>query len=254
MASELDLVARAVTASGPRSNEDASGVFAAHVIRHQTAATVEAPRSGRAVDVLRVFEARRTDADDGSPYVVVHSRVATGASDAGEAAMEVFRFDDGLIVETWRASEAVGNRRSPGGHTPVDGASEVRDLDRTGDNARVATDLVDAVHMQGDIEAVRRFVSDDFTQHNVLGADGTDGYVAFAQHLREIGHLANPGRRHQTFAGGNFVLVLRENHIDDGINRFFDLFRLDGGLVVEHWDVIEPIPDSGDLPDAAAFF
>lgn len=151
------------------------------------------------------------------------------------------------------ASEGVDDRRSPDSHTPLDGAPELRDLDRTAENGRLATELVDAVHIHGDLDAIARSVADDFVRHNVLGA-GADGYVAFAQHLRAIGHLANPGRLHQTFAGGTFALVLRENHIDDGTNRFFDLFRLADGRVVQHWDDIEPIPDSGDLADTSAFF
>lgn len=48
-------------------------------------------------------------------------------------------------------------------------------------------------------------------------------------------------------AEGNFVLVGSEGTFGGQATAFFDLFRLEEGRIVEHWDVIADIP-SGDLP------
>jgi len=45
---------------------------------------------------------------------------------------------------------------------------------------------------------------------------------------------------------GNFVLTMSEGTLGPDAMAFYDLFRLEDGLIVEHWDVIAPMPG----PDA----
>ena len=42
---------------------------------------------------------------------------------------------------------------------------------------------------------------------------------------------------------GNFVLVCSEGRFAGKNTAFFDLFRVDNGIIVEHWDVLQEIPD-----------
>ena len=51
-------------------------------------------------------------------------------------------------------------------------------------------------------------------------------------------------KMHKILGEGNFVLAMSEGMYgkDDGIlTAFYDLFRLENGKIVEHWDVIESI-------------
>ena len=41
---------------------------------------------------------------------------------------------------------------------------------------------------------------------------------------------------------GNFVLAVSEGRLNDVHTSFFDLFRLESGRLVEHWDTIEAVP------------
>jgi predicted SnoaL-like aldol condensation-catalyzing enzyme len=43
-------------------------------------------------------------------------------------------------------------------------------------------------------------------------------------------------------ADGNFVLVLSEGDLPSGPTALYDLFRVENGKIVEHWDVLTPIP------------
>jgi hypothetical protein len=43
-------------------------------------------------------------------------------------------------------------------------------------------------------------------------------------------------------AEGNFVLVLTEGDLPTGPTALYDLFRVENGKIVEHWDVLTPIP------------
>ncbi|MEM9271282.1 MAG: hypothetical protein AAGA78_20380, partial [Pseudomonadota bacterium] len=53
---------------------------------------------------------------------------------------------------------------------------------------------------------------------------------------------------HHVIGEGNFVLTLSEGAFGGEPMAFYDLFRLQDGLIVEHWDVIAPMPG----PDAPA--
>ena len=46
----------------------------------------------------------------------------------------------------------------------------------------------------------------------------------------------------QFVAEGNFVLVLTEGDLPSGPTALYDLFRVEDGKIVEHWDVLAPIP------------
>ena len=47
---------------------------------------------------------------------------------------------------------------------------------------------------------------------------------------------------HRILAEGNFVLSVCEGHVNQTPSSFFDLYRLENGMIVEHWDTTESIP------------
>lgn len=93
-------------------------------------------------------------------------------------------------------------------------------------------------------EAVAEYMGDHYTQHNPEADDGPEAFIGFVHALRG----ANPQVRleiKRVIAEGDLVvthgnLVLRPD--EPGL-ALADIFRLDGGKVVEHWDVIQPVPD-----------
>jgi predicted SnoaL-like aldol condensation-catalyzing enzyme len=50
---------------------------------------------------------------------------------------------------------------------------------------------------------------------------------------------------HAVLGEGNFVLTVSEGQWNGGTHAFYDLFRMEGGMIVEHWDVIQPVPTEG---------
>ena len=48
---------------------------------------------------------------------------------------------------------------------------------------------------------------------------------------------------HLIVAEGNFVFTMTEGAMGDVPTAFFDLWRVEDGKIVEHWDTIEAIPD-----------
>ncbi len=52
---------------------------------------------------------------------------------------------------------------------------------------------------------------------------------------------------HQIVCEGNFVLTMSEGAFGGEPQAFYDLFRLEEGLIVEHWDIIAPM-QAADAP------
>ncbi len=50
---------------------------------------------------------------------------------------------------------------------------------------------------------------------------------------------------HKVIGEGNFVLIVSEGSWNNTSNAFYDLFRMENGKAVEHWDVIQPVPTTG---------
>lgn len=46
-------------------------------------------------------------------------------------------------------------------------------------------------------------------------------------------------KNHAIFGQGNFVLAISEGEFMGNSTTFYDLFRVQDGLIVEHWDTLE---------------
>jgi predicted SnoaL-like aldol condensation-catalyzing enzyme len=94
--------------------------------------------------------------------------------------------------------------------------------------------------------AVQLYVGDRYIQHNPLAADGPQAFIDFVKAFT----AANP----QLFVDIKRViaecdLVVTHSHItlnpSDRGSAVADIFRLDRrGKVVEHWDVIQAVPET----------
>ncbi len=94
-------------------------------------------------------------------------------------------------------------------------------------------------------EAAARYLGKTYRQHNPLFADGPQAFVAAVN-----GWVSANPTLHFDFkrliCEGDLVVVHSQLTMspEDRGSAVMDIFRLEDGKIVEHWDVLQPIPDS----------
>ena len=100
-----------------------------------------------------------------------------------------------------------------------------------------------------DSSAVDRFIAKDYIQHNQSVAPGREPLKRFLDTIRE----QTPEAVHdvkRAFVDGDHVIV--QYHVrrwpgDTGW-AVIDIFRVEGGMIVEHWDVMQDVVEDGPNP------
>ena len=160
---------------------------------------------------------------------------------------DVFRFEEGHIVEHWDNLQETPANPNPSGHTMIDGATEITDLDKTEANKSLVRNFVQDILVKGKMEKLSGYIDGDrYTQHNPQIADGLSGLGKALEYMASQGITMKYDKVHRVLGEGNFVLVLSEGSLADKHTSFYDLFRVENGKIAEHWDVLETIPAKED--------
>lgn len=189
------------------------------------------PKGSARVNTVRVFE-------DGD-FVFAHSDYDFFGPRIG---FDIFRFEDGRIVEHWDNLQAAPGAPNPSGHTMTDGARSVTDLDRTAANKTRVRAFVEDILVCGRMERLAGyFDGDHYVQHNPQIPDGLSGLGSALQAMALQGVTLKYERIHRVLGEGNFVLTVSEGEFAGRHSSFYDLFRVQNDRIAEHWDVIETI-------------
>ena len=198
----------------------------------------------RNIEIVRTLE-------DG-PMLFVHAYQSLNHGEAEWVTLDFFDTDeDDKIVEHWDViAEYSGS--TPSGHTSVDGSTEVVDLDRTEENKALVRALIEDVLMRGGSpENVVRYISADrYTQHN---RDVPDGLEQFRRLAMDPNRSLNYDEIVLLVGQGNFVATLCRANWEGAPYAQADLFRIEDGLIVEHWDGAEPIGPEEEWANSGKF-
>jgi predicted SnoaL-like aldol condensation-catalyzing enzyme len=111
-------------------------------------------------------------------------------------------------------------------------------------NKKVVLDFYEKGLNQKDFEAAAQHFGSRYIQHNPNAPDGIDGFKAFIALRKEKFPNARSEIK-RVFAEGDFVILHVHGVREPGERgvAIVDIFRLENGKIVEHWDVVQPIPE-----------
>ena len=111
-------------------------------------------------------------------------------------------------------------------------------------NKKTVVEFYEKAINQKDFEAASKYMGPRYTQHNPMAADGPAGLQGYLQFLRSK-YPASHSEIRGVFADGDFVILHVHAIRDPGTrgSAIVDIFKLENGKIVEHWDVIQEIPE-----------
>jgi predicted SnoaL-like aldol condensation-catalyzing enzyme len=114
-------------------------------------------------------------------------------------------------------------------------------------NKKLVFDMWRAIIQGGHTEMAEQFFREDYIQHNPNVDTGRDAMVAYMKKTRPVRPIA-PNITFPVIAimaEGDLVMVASVSYADDPDNpgkryagTHFDLFRIQGGKIAEHWDSV----------------
>lgn len=159
---------------------------------------------------------------------------------------DLFRIQDGVIAEHWDHGRVPAGGTPRGYVPPVEAADQdaaIASPDaRLAANQRLVYDMWRTLLDAQQVEAAPMYLAEGYIQHNPQANTGLSGFLAFFR------QFAQPQTVQPRVA--NFIQMVAENDLvvlatvrtydaEGGTSyatTWFDMFRVDQGLLVEHWD------------------
>jgi predicted SnoaL-like aldol condensation-catalyzing enzyme len=111
-------------------------------------------------------------------------------------------------------------------------------------NKKVVVEFYEKALNQKDYEAAARYFGPRYIQHNPNVPNGPDGLKGLVTLLKEkFPNSRNEIKR--VIAEGDLVMLHVHAVREPGQRgtAIVDIFRVENGKIVEHWDVIQPVPE-----------
>lgn len=185
----------------------------------------------REINIVRAIEDGR--------YVFVHVYQSLNDGEFQWVTTDLFDTDeDDKIIEHWDVISAFEGE-GESGHTQVDGATEITDLGETEANKAKVRLFMTEVLQNRDFTRFDEYVAKDLIQHAVGMENGRAACRERIQEAHDAG--ARCDFVFKVIGQGNFVATYSKSVRDHEEVAVFNIWRLEGGQIVEHWSNAETI-------------
>lgn len=181
--------------------------------------------------------------------VVMHSNLVRTPGTRGDAVVDIYRFEGGKIAEHWDASQEVPETTASGNDMfstlSRPQAQEPGSLQLTARNKKLVSAYYDQVLVRKDLSGIDTYVAADYYQHNPDIESGAAGAKAGLGWLfQQYPQMTTTPKR--VIAEGDLVAVHSHSVPAPGErgSAVVDIFRVRNGKIVEHWDVIQAVPET----------
>lgn len=177
-------------------------------------------------------------------YVVLHNSFTNAQAFGADkiVTIDIYRMKNGQAIEHWDAIQPIVEVTASG-RSQVDGQTKIMDLDKTKANKALAVSLIEDVLMGKNPSNITKYINaEQYAQHNPHIKDGLSGITEAIENLTKQNNMFKYTKIHKVLGEGNFVLTVSEGEWGGKAHAFYDLFRVEDGKMVEHWDVIQSIP------------
>ncbi len=111
-------------------------------------------------------------------------------------------------------------------------------------NKKIVLAFYDAALVKFDADAAVKYLGESYIQHNPRAPDGVEGVKGLIKFLKET----QPNRRSEikrVLAEKDLVMihVHAKSTPEDRGTAIIDIFRVQNGKIVEHWDVMQAVPE-----------
>jgi predicted SnoaL-like aldol condensation-catalyzing enzyme len=165
---------------------------------------------------------------------------------SGASVVDLYRLHEGRVVEHWDVIQPIAPGTDPLATTvQVNEASPAQ----TRQNRLVMEQFIGELYRRKQVAlAYQNYVAADFIEHSPGRAAGRDAAIAALTPLF-AGADASFTIKH-VLVDGNLAAVHYRGHLNAQSPgaAVVEIFRLQGGKIVEHWDAFQPIPTSSKNP------
>ena len=114
------------------------------------------------------------------------------------------------------------------------------------DNKTIVQEFYEiAFNQRRPVEAVADYIGDHYTQHDPMSGDGPGSFIAFVNGVAEA--FPDARTEFKRFIADGDLVAVHSHFIRQPGDRgmaLVDIFRLEGGKIVEHWSVMQEVPDT----------
>ncbi len=206
-------------------------------------------------DILKIIlEQEENDCVDLRRFIVQNNKGLAHYKTNNEVVFLFFELDDNKkVISKKERKTPYRGIISYNSRSQIDGWEEVIDLEKTEQNLAHVKALIENVFLVGASKTkdkISNYISDEkYFQHNVDNeiGDGLDQLLISIDRMLTYGSDLQYDKNLELIAQGNFVFSISQQYWLNPETKqketweYWDLFRLEEGKIVEHWDIIEQL-------------